>query len=229
MKKNILLISILFFAVNGFSQKVDFIALTGYGANESIYYRTSDNVSIVLTKDGNISEYGTDYPKGFANTWPGRLQQYMGRVDYYGQTDNEAFRGKVKYIGLTMITYYGSYDNEALKGKVKSIGSTQVDYYQSFEDASVKGKLKSIGGTSFTWCGSFENEAIRGRVKSIGNTRFDWYTSFDDKAFSGKVKTIDIYNFTYYSSYETMNGAKGFLKSGFQTKYINGINYYVRN
>lgn len=229
MKRSILLLAIIFISAKSFAQKIDLITLTGYGANTAFYYQTADRISIIFTKDGNITEFGTQYDKGTYGYYPGKLLKYMGRVDYYSQDENEAFRGKVKYIGLTMITYYGSYDDASLKGKIKSIGSTQFDYYLSYEDASVKGNVKNVGGTSFTWCSSFDNEAIRGRVKTIGSTRFDWYTSFDDKSLSGKIKSIDNYGFTYYTSFENNNGQKGYLKSGFQTKYINGINYYVRN
>lgn len=229
MKK---LIFILLIAAAGrsFAQKIDFIVLGSYGATQTFYFSpgTSDKVLIALSKDGNIIEYGTEYPKEFMGYYPGKLQKYMGRVDYYSQTDNEAFRGKIRYIGLTQITYYGSYDEESLRGKVKSIGTVQFDYYASYDDASVKGNLKTVGSSSITWCPSYENEAIRGRLKTIGNTKFEWYTSFDDKALSGKVKQIDQYSFTYYTSFENNNGQKGQLKSGFYSKYINGINYYVR-
>ena len=81
----------------------------------------------------------------------------------------------------------------------------------------------------FDYFTSFEDAAIKGRLRNIGNTQFTWYTSFDDKSLSGKVKSIDNSVFTYYTSFENNNGQKGQLKSGFQMKYINGINYYVRN
>ncbi len=229
MKRILLSLAILISTVNSFAQKIDLITLGGYGATANFYYETADKISIIFSKDGNIVEYGTQYDKATYGYYPGKLLKYMGRVDFYSQNENEAFRGKVKYIGLTMITYYGTYDDAALKGKIKSIGSTQFDYYMSFEDAAVKGNIKNVGGTSFAWCNSYENEAIRGKIRSIGNTRFDWYTSFDDKSLSGKIKSIDNYGFTYYTSFENNNGQKGFMKTGFQTKYINGINYYVRN
>ena len=229
MKKLLLLLAIAAVANNSFSQKLDFILLNGYGASESFFYSTSDKTFIAISKSGNILEYGPEYPKEFMGYYPGRLQKYMGRLEYYTQNDNEAFRGKVRYIGLTLITYYGSYDEEALRGKVKMIGSTQFDYYASYDDAAMKGNIKNIGGIAITYCPSYENEAIRGKLKTIGNTRFDWYTSFDDKSISGKVRQIDQYSFTYYTSFENTYGQKGQLKSGFYSKYINGINYYVRN
>ena len=45
----------------------------------------------------------------------------MGREEYYPLTENEAYRGKVKYIGRTRFTYYTSDDKETLKGKVKPL------------------------------------------------------------------------------------------------------------
>ncbi len=229
MKKLFSFLVIASFACNAFSQKIDFIVLTGFGANQTFYYSTGDKTMIAITKDGNIAEYGPEYPKEFMGYYPGRLQKYMGRVEYYQPTDNEAFRGKVRYIGLTLITYYGSYDDEALKGKVKSIGAIQFDYNASYDDAAVKGNVKNIGGIAITWNPSYENEAVRGKLKAIGNTRFDWYTSFDDKSIIGKIKQIDQYPFTYYTSFENTYGQKGQMKSGFFQKYINGINYYVKN
>lgn len=229
--KRLLILILVTAYTTSIAQKIDFVVLSGFGATQTFYYSpgTSDKVLIALSKDGNIVEYGTEFPKEFYGYYPGKLQQYMGRVDYYKSTDNEAFRGKIRYIGLTQVTYYGTYDEESLRGKVKSIGTVQFDYYASYDDASVKGNFKSIGNTSITWLPSYENDAIRGRLKTIGNTRFDWYTSFDDKALSGKVKQIDQYPFTYYTSFENNNGQKGQLKSGFFQKYINGINYYLRN
>ncbi len=229
--KKLLLILLLACTTRSFAQKIDFIVLGGYGATQTFYYSpgTSDKVLIALSKDGSIAEFGTEYPKEFYGYYPGKLQKYMGRIEYYSQTENEAFRGKIRYIGLTQITYYGSYDEEALRGKVRTIGSTQFNYYASYDDAAIKGNIKTVGSTAIKWCPSYENEAIRGRLKNIGNTKFEWYTSFDDKAISGKVKQIDQYMFTYYTSFENNNGQKGMLKSGFFTKYINGINYYLRN
>lgn len=211
------------------SQKIDIILLTGYGATATFYYSTSDKTMISISADGKIEDFGPEYPKEFMGYYPGRLQQYMGRVEYYQATDNEAFSGKVRYIGATLITYYASYDNEALKGKVKSIGNMQFEYGTVYDNDALKGKIKNIGGMAVSWCASYENDAIVGKLKTVGNTRFDWYTSFDDKAVSGKVKQIDQYPFVYYTSFENYNGQKGQLKSGFYQKYINGINYYVRN
>lgn len=229
MKKFLCLILIATLASSAFGQKIDFIVLTGFGAGETFYYSSSDKTMIAITKDGNIIDYGPEFPKEFMGYYPGKLQKYMGRIEYYTQNDNEAFRGKVRYIGLTQITYYGSYDEEALRGKVKMIGTTQIDYYASYDDAAMKGHIKNIGGIAITYCPSYENEAIRGKLKTIGNTKFDWYTSFDDKSISGKVKQIDQYPFIYYTSFENNYGQKGQMKSGFYQKYINGINYYVRN
>ncbi len=211
------------------AQKIDLITLSGYGAKAVIHFVTSDRITLVLNLDGSIAETGTDYGRNTLGYWPGRLNQYMGRVDYYPATENEAIRGKLRYIGLTLIGWYASYDEKASVGKVRSIGGVPVEYYASFEDEALKGKIKKIGSTEFSYYTSFDNEALRGKLKSVGNTAFDWYSSFDDKALRGKIKSVGNNPFSYYSSFENVQGRQGLLKSGFQTQYINGVNYYVRN
>jgi hypothetical protein len=211
------------------AQKISNITLTGYGSREVISFLTSDRVYLQLSKDGRINEWGIDFGIGRPGYWPGRLDKYMGRVEYYSSNEDQAFRGKVRYIGLTLITYYGSNEEASSVGKIKSIGNINFDYYGNYEDAAIKGLIKNIGGTTFSYYASYDNEATKGKFRSVGSTQFSWYTSFDDKAFKGKIKSIDNNNFTYYSSFERTNGLQGVMKSGFQNRYINGIDYYVRN
>lgn len=211
------------------AQKIDMVVVTGYGSKAVIHFVTRDRITLVLDTDGSITETGTDYGRNTLGYWPGRLNQYMGRTDYYPATENEAIRGKLRYIGLTLISWYGSYEEAASAGKVRSIGGIPVEYYPSFEDEAVKGKIKKIGNTVFSYYTSFDNESLRGKIRSIGNTSFDYYTSFDDKALRGKLKSLGNQPFTYYSSFENVQGRQGLMKSGFQTQYINGINFYVRN
>lgn len=229
MKYLLCLLSLTAFLPAARAQKIDMVAITGYGSKAVIHFVTSDRITIVLNTEGSIAETGTDYGRNTLGYWPGRLNQYMGRTDLYPATENEAIRGKLRYIGLTLITWYGSYDESASAGKVRSIGGVPVEYYPSFEDEAVKGKIKKIGNTVFTYYTSFDNESLKGKIRSIGNTSIDYYTSFDDKALRGKLKSIANNPFTYYSSFENAQGRQGLMKSGFQTLYINGINFYVRN
>lgn len=211
-----------------FGQRLTQITLTGSPGSDIISYMTDDNVIINLSLDGKVIEWGIEYATGRYNSYPGKLDKYMGRTDFYGEADNVDFRGKVKYLGRTAFTYYSSYENEQLKGKLKSIGSTIIDYYSNYEDEALRGKIRNAGVTTFTYYSSFDNEAFRGRFKTIGGSSFTYYTSFDDKAYKGKIKSIGSQNFSYYSSYDKQE-YRGAIK-GFQTQYvINGIKYLLRN
>jgi len=204
------------------------VTFTGYGTKAVIYFVTNDRVTLVLNTDGGIEETGTDYGRNTLGYWPGRLNQYMGRTENYSASENEAVRGKLRYIGLTLLIWNSSYEEAASVGKIRSIGGMPVEYYPSFEDEALRGKIKKIGSTTFSYFGSFDNESLKGKLRSIGNSNIDYYTSFDDKALRGKIKNIAGFPFTYFSSFENVQGRQGILKSGFQMQYINGINFYVR-
>jgi hypothetical protein len=209
-----------------FSQRIAKITITGNGLINGIVVGLDENVEVYLSKEGQIMKWGFDRFIGYQENYNDYLEPYVGRVEYYTQNDDEALRGKLKYIGRTLISYYPSYEIEALRGKMKSIGSINMDYYLSFDDKSQAGNLKSIGGQNVSWYPSYENEALRGKIKSLGPTVFTYYGSFEDKAFRGKIKSIDGFNFIYYSSYEQYSGS---MKSGNSILNANAIKYYVRN
>lgn len=214
------------FIAPAFAQKISKINLTQAGGTESIYFLLDDNITVSVSKEGNIIAWGVEV---FSDRLTGysRLDVYPGRTEKYTANDNEAFRDKLKYIGRTAITYYSSFDNEAYVGKVKTIGSTNFEYYSNFDDEQVKGRIKSAGPVTFTWYTSFDNEAFRGKLKSVGSTSIAYYASFDDKAFKGKIKSIDRATFTYYSSTEKREYG-GMIKSGTMSQTINGIVYFVK-
>ena len=226
MKKILLVIAVNFLFVAAFAQKISKITLAQDGSLESFYILMDDNVTVNISKDGNIVAWGVET---YSDRIPdfSRLENYPGRVDYYSSTDNEAFRGKVKYIGRTAITYYGTYDNEAFRGKIKSIGTSNFEYYSNFDDEAVRGKLKNVGSAAITWYSSFDNESFRGKLKSVGATSITYYASFDDKAFKGKVKSIDRSSFVYYASTDKVE-YRGLLKTGTPSQTINGVKYYVK-
>lgn len=226
MKRIFLLLLTVFFTVSGFSQYVSKITLVGNGQVGVISIGLDEKVEIYLTKDGNISKWGYDKFIGYQENYSGMLEPYVGRTEYYSPLDDESVRGKVKYIGKTLITYYPSYENEMLKGKIKSIGSINFDYYLSYEDAAYQGLIKTLGQNNLTWYASYENEAIRGKLKSVGPTALTYYNSFEDKAYRGKIKSIDRYSITYYSSVEQYSGS---MKTGMQLLNANGIKYFVGN
>ncbi len=217
------------FLAPAFGQSIAKITIADNGTIETIAFEVDVNVMLNVTVDGAVINWGEDiFRENGVENYAGKLKDYMGRVEYYSANDNEAFRGKVKYIGKTLLTYYASYDNEALKGKLKSIGSTNMDYYLLYEDEAYRGKLKAIGSNSIAWYASYNNESYRGKLKSIGATEFTYYSSTDDKAYKGRVKSIGGSPFTYYSSYERQE-YRGRMKTGTQLQVINSIKYFIKN
>ena len=229
MKKILLIAATALFAAPSFSQSISKITIGVNGAVETIAFELEPNVMLNIKEDGSILNWGEDvYRENGVENWAGKLKDYIGRVEYYTEYDNEAFRGKVKYIGRTQLTYYASYENEALRGKLKSLGSNSIDYYLPYEDEAYRGKIKSIGSSAVTWYSSFNNEAYRGKLQSIGNTDFTYYSSSDDKAYKGRIKSIGGSPYTYYSSYDRAE-YRGRIKTGAQVQVINSIKYFVKN
>lgn len=226
MKKIFFTVAALFLLFTSFSQNISQITITGGGQADAFVIGLDENVQVYLTKEGNISKWGFDRFIGYQENYNGDLQPYVGRVEYYTQNDDEALRGKVKYIGRTLLTYYASYENEALKGKLKAIGSINLDYYLSFEDAAFRGNIKTLGRQAVTWYASYENADLKGKLKTVGPTTISYYGSFEDKAFKGKVKSIDRFTITYYSSFELYSGS---MKTGTPFMNVNGVKYYVRS
>ena len=229
MKKIFLAILVCLFLSPSFGQSVSKITIADNGAIEMIAFEVEPNVLLNIKEDGTVVNFGEDiYKQNGVENWAGKLKDYMGRVEYYTANDDEAFRGKLKYIGRISLTYYASYDGDELKGKLKSIGSSNMDYYRSFDDEAYRGKLKNIGSASITWYASYNNTSYKGKVKSIGSTEFTYYSSTDDKAYMGRVKSIGGSPFTYYSSYDRPE-YRGRMKTGTQIQVINSIKYFIKN
>ncbi len=227
MKRMLLLLVGATFSLLVKAQTISKVVVGNTGAFEKVTFDVGEYVMLNLSKEGSIISWGIDHYLGQMENYQDKLDPYNGRVEYYGPNDNEAFRGKIKYMGRTYITYYASYDYEILRGKVKSIGNITLDYNQSFEDEAFRGNLKNIGQSAVTWYPSSENAALAGKLKSIGNTTLTYYPSFEDKAFRGKIKSIDRTSFTYYSSLERIE-YRGAMKTGSTIIFANGIKYYVK-
>lgn len=208
------------------AQNISKVTIKSNGNFEYFSIGIDNGITINLSKNGNILEYGAEIVSD-RNQNLTRLEKFMGRVENYTEFDNEAFRGKVKYIGMTQITYFASYDKEELRGKIRSIGTMVLDYYTKAENDLLSGYIKSIGSNQIQWYSNFDNEAMRGKLKSIGITNLTYYASYDDKAYQGKIKSIGNFSFTYYSSNERREYA-GMMKTGTQNQYINGIRYYIK-
>ena len=226
MKKSVLTIASVFIISSVMAQSLSKITIDGKGTIDVFSFGLPENVQVYVTKDGQISKWGFDKYIGYQENYNGDLDPYVGRVEYYTQLDDESLRGKVKYIGGTLVTYFASYENDVLKGKLKAVGSVNLDYYLSYEDAAYRGNIKKIGANSIAWYASYENEDIQGKLKTVGSTSLSYYGSFEDKAYRGKIKSIDRFSITYYSSFEKYSGS---MKTGSTVMNANGVKYYLKN
>ena len=227
MAKLYFILILTFLLTPAFAQNIAQITIDNRGKEDIITFLVDESVVVNITKDGKIIDWGTEYTTPQTGVYP-RLEKYMGREEYYPSTDNEAYRGKVKYIGRTLFTYYTSDDNEALKGKVKIIGTNLLDYYTDYDDAAFKGYLKNTGSFSITYYSSFNDEFYKGKIKSVGNTMLSYYGVIDDKAYRGKIKSIDRNLFTYYSSFDRREFS-GSMKTGSPMISSGSIKYIIKN
>ena len=223
MKRSLALLIIFLIYIAGDSQTLKFVNFSGGAEFSSLSYITNQKIIIKVSQDGKVLEWGNEMEPGRFYTEPGKLQPYMGRVEYYAKQFDSILNGKVKNIGITSITYYGSTENAALIGKVKSIGNVFFNYYLDLENESVRGKLKTAGLQDFTYYYSSENEAYRGKMKSIGRNQITYYSTFDDKAIRGKLKSIGPATFAWYTSLDRYSG----IKSGRQYQMIEGVTYII--
>lgn len=229
MKKLFTTLTAACFFLSSFSQRLAQIKLTTDGNSDIISFVTEDAVIVNITRDGKIIDWGVENNTGRYYNYPGRLEKFMGRTDFYTANDNEDSRGKVKNIGRTTFTYYAAYENELLKGKIKNMGSIFFDYFNSYDDDAWKGKIKNAGSVSFAYYRSTDNDAYKGKFKNIGSSSLTYFSSFDDKAYRGKIKSIDNRSFSYYSSFDRPE-YRGSMKGGNQPNYIiNGVKYLLGN
>jgi hypothetical protein len=227
MKKVPVLLLCFLFSTGSFSQKLSQVILAANGNLSSIGFLTDQGVTLNISPEGNVLEWGIPDEQGRIAYYPGKLQPYMGRVDYYGAEADEAVRGKVKSIGTCTVTYFASYENKSQQGKVKTIGTIALNYYDDYTNETFKGKLKSAGAVLLTFYSSFDNEAFKGKLKTVAGTSLTYYSSFDDKIFKGKIKSIGNYNYGWYSSFDRKE-YQGAMKTGSQIQLVNGVNFILK-
>jgi hypothetical protein len=226
MKKYFLLACLSICSIAVFAQSLSHVSLNGASSLASFAFTTDQQVIIKISPDGKILEWGTEMQPGRYGYYQGKLDPYMGRVEYYGPEAEEALRGKVKYIGSCAINYYSYSYPDAQKNKVKTIGSIALDYYMDYDNESYRGKLKTAGSISFTYYASFDNESFKGKLKTAGNTALTYYSVFDDKYNKGKIKSIGTTPFNWYNEFDRKE-LQGALKSGATIQKINGVNYNI--
>lgn len=227
MKKISLSVFVTLLFASAIGQHISKITLGETGNLTAISFDLDESVVVNLSQDGSIIDWGVDIYRGRGENWRNKLEDYTGKVEYYKENDNEAFRGKIKFIGRTLITYYASYDDETQRGKIKSIGPINFEYYPKYENEAYKGRLKSAGSVTFSYFQAFGNDPNSGKLKGVGSTALTYYGPFDDKSYKGKIKSIGSASYIYYSSSETKE-LRGRLKSGSQIQPVNGIKFFVK-
>ncbi len=191
-------------------------------------FLVDQTVLIRVTDEGKILEWGTEMQSvRSANYYAPKLQAYIGRVEYYDQDADSAFRGKVKSIGTCNITYYAHYDEATKVGKIKSLGTFQMDYYSNFDNAAFKGKLRFAGTLVLEYYSSLSDEAYKGKLKTVGSTPITYYSTFDDKLIKGKIKSIGTVSYTWYTSFDRSE-LRGALKTGAYRLPVGSVTYILR-
>ena len=209
-----------------FAQSLSHVILAGGSNLTAFYFNTDQQVIIKITPDGRVQEWGTLITPERLGYYQGKLDPYIGRVDYYTTDADAAINGKVKSIGTFTITYYGSGYPIAQKGKIKSIGSQVFDYYPDYDNDSYKGKLKTAGAVAFNYYASFDNENFRGKLKSVSNTTITYYAAFEDKLNKGKLKSIGGFSYNWYNEFDRKE-YQGAIKTGATVQKVNGIIYAI--
>ncbi|HVT84158.1 MAG TPA: hypothetical protein VHD35_03105 [Chitinophagaceae bacterium] len=225
MRKLLITLSVLILALSLHSQQLSQVTFSGGSNLDYISFLTDQGVLIRISPEGKILEWGTELLSDRYNFYAPKLQPFMGRMDYYDQQSDSAFRGKIKNIGTCTITYYGSYESDNRPGKIRSIGTAIFDYYNNFDDKLFRGKIKFAGNLELDYYSSFEDEMFRGKLKAIGNTAITYYSSFDDKAYKGKIKSIGSVPYVWYSSFDINRSG---LKSGLYRQNVGAITYILK-
>lgn len=225
MKKSILPLFALLISLASAAQEISAVYFSNGTDVKAIAFRTDQDIIIKVSLDGSLQEWGTPWSLPGYST-PGKLQAYMGRVDYYGQEYDSVLRGKVRSIGTCILNYYGSNETKSRVGKLRSVGRAQLDYYDTYENTAFRGKLKLAGQSVLSYYPDYENEAYRGKLKSVGTTDITYYSSFDDKNIRGKVKAIGPYSYSWYTQTDS-RGYPGSLKSGLLQQTLSGVSYIL--
>jgi len=227
MRRLFAAITLLLLINSASSQKLSQVTISGGTTFSYFSFLTNQGILLRITDEGKLTEWGTELLSDRGNYYDPKLQPYLGRIEYYGQEADSAFRGKVRTIGTCNFTYYGHLDEVTKVGKLKSVGTLLLDYYSNFDNAAYKGKLRFIGSLVIEYYSLVDDEAYRGKLKSIGGSPITWYSTFDDKMLKGKLKRVGSVPFEWYSSFDKTE-LRGALKSGVYRQTIGGITYILR-
>jgi hypothetical protein len=213
----------LLFSICLQAQNLSQVTFSQAGPLAYFTFLSDRDIQIRISAEGQILEFGTEAPTTRPNNYYApKLLPYTGRVEYYGNDADSAYRGKIRVIGSTAFTYYGAYEVAYKKGKIKTIAGQLLDYYSNTDNAAQQGKLRTVGRMNIDFYSSYDDEALRGKLKTVDNTPIAYYTSFDDKLIRGKIKSIGSAAYTWYGSYDQL-GYRGSLKSGAPRQTVSGI------
>ncbi len=218
----------IFFGTCLHSQQLSQVSFSNASSLSYFSFLVDQTVLIRVTDEGKILEWGTEEQSiRAANYYAPKLLPYIGRVEYYGQDADSAFRGKVKSIGTCNINYYAHYDEPNKAGKIKSLGTLQMDYYSNFDNIAFKGKLRFAGNLILEYYPSLADEAYKGKLKTVGSTPITYYSTFDDKLIKGKIKSIGTVSYTWYTSYDRSE-LRGSMKTGTYRLPVGSVTYILR-
>src|SRR6266496_5453967 len=104
----VLLIFFLIYSI-GHSQTLKFVTFSSGAEFSSLSFITDQQIIIKISQVGKVLEWGYEMERGRFYSQPGKLQPYMGRVEYYEKQFDSILNGKLKSVGTSSITYYGSF------------------------------------------------------------------------------------------------------------------------
>jgi hypothetical protein len=163
----------------------------GQASVSSIHF-TDNNATVYIDNTGRLmADYDVDNGNAFLDDKNRNSNILSPALDYYGYSDWEELRGKIKQIGNLSVTYYDRFDWDELRGKVKSIGDVKFTYYDRFGWDELKGKLKSVNNINITYYDHFGWDELKGKIKTIGNTTITYYDRFGPTERMGYVKNIE--------------------------------------
>src|SRR6185436_13926634 len=94
---SLLFFSFLIYGVSN-AQSLKYVIFSGGAELTSLSYITDQKIIIKISQDGKVLEYGDELEPGRFYSQPGRLQQYMGRVEFYERQFDSILNGKIKSI-----------------------------------------------------------------------------------------------------------------------------------
>src|SRR6478736_4248205 len=111
MKKGFLIMALSLLLFNGYSQQLSQVTFSGGSGFSWFSISTNQRVLIRISADGKLIEFGTEEQSlNNRNYFAPKLLPFTGRVDYFSNESDSAFRGKIKSIGACFFTYYPSTD-----------------------------------------------------------------------------------------------------------------------